>query len=255
MSYVLFETGTDYDVELLRLLYRLPGGQGRSADVCRLFEKEYSHRIPEEHRGVYSNGKPIWDKNVRWGRQHLKDLGLVDAPAYGIWRITEAGRRWVEENPGATRITGVKRTRQSRSGKRTSSRKASVPGITLEMLEQTRRAMPDDQFRQLWGAVYEQLLAEKRAKAITEITQTELGRRTRRWLDEVHAFLRGKNTSTPSSEVLCEWIHFCYTLELHREAAALLSYVREEEVSPAIYKRAKRVAAVCRSRRTAKGRN
>nr|MBC8254351.1 hypothetical protein [Ardenticatenia bacterium] len=76
----------------------------------------------------------------------------------------------------------------------------------------------------------------------------ELGRRTRRWLDEVHAFLSGKGASTPSSEVLCDWIHFCYTVELYREAAALLPYVNEGEVAPAICKRAKRIAEVCRSK-------
>ena len=115
------------------------------------------------------------------------------------------------------------------------------------MLEQTRKGMPADQFRQVWGKLYDELLAEERAKAITQITQTELGRRARRWLDGVHAFLQGKEAS-PSSEVLCDWIHFCYTLKLYREAAALLPYVREDEVDPAVYKRASRVAQTCRGR-------
>ena len=118
----------------------------------------------------------------------------------------------------------------------------------MEMLEQTRKQMPADQFRQLWGTLYDQLLAEERAKAVTEITQTELGRRARRRMDEIHAFLSGKNVSTPSAEVLCDWIHFCYTLDLFREAAALLPYIREDEVDAAIYRRAKRIAEVCRSK-------
>ena len=48
--------------------------------------------------------------------------------------------------------------------------------------------------------------------------------------------------------MLCDWIHFCYALELYREAAALLPYVRQDEVDPAIYKRAKRIAEVCRGK-------
>jgi hypothetical protein len=118
------------------------------------------------------------------------------------------------------------------------------------MLEQTRKVMPADQFRAVWGALYDQLLAEERAKAITAVSQTELGRRTRQRLDEIHAFLQGENASTPSSETVCDWIHFCYALQLFREAAALLPYAREDEVDPAIYKRTKRVAEACRSKLT-----
>lgn len=225
----------------------LPDGQGEAAEVCRLFEEKYGHLIPDEHRQLRSDGFPEWEKKVHWGRYQLKEYGLVDAPRRGIWRITEAGRRWVEENPDAKRIKGRAR-RSPRKSRKRSSKATSVPGITLEMLEQTRKAMPADQFRQLWGALYDQLLAEEPAKAITTITQTELGRRARRRLDEIHAFLRGQATSSPSAEVLCDWIHFCYALELYREAAALLPYVREDEVDPAICKRAKRIADVCRGK-------
>jgi len=242
-----FAIRKDYEVPLLRLLCKLPGGQGETAEVLDLFQDEYSHLIPEEHLELRDSGEPIWRNNVRWCRQNLKQLGLLDAPAHGVWRITDAGRQWLKENPDAMRIKGRARRTSPRS-RRKPSKPSVAPGITLEMLEQTRKLMPTDQFRQVWGVLYDQLLTEERAKAITTITQTELGRRTRRWLDEVHAFLRGKGASTPSSEVLCDWIHLCYTVELHREAAALLPYVHEDEVEPAIYKRAKRVAEVCRSK-------
>jgi hypothetical protein len=115
-------------------------------------------------------------------------------------------------------------------------------------LEQTRKVMSADQFRSVWGTSYDQLLAEERAKAITTVSQGELGRRTRERLDEIHAFLQGKNAGMPSSETVCDWIHFCYALQLYREAAALLPYAREDEVDQAIYRRAKRVAEVCRSK-------
>jgi hypothetical protein len=69
-------------------------------------------------------------------------------------------------------------------------------------------------------------------------------------LDEIHAFLHGQSPDIPSAEALCDWIQFCYALELCQEASALLPYVREDEVDAAIYKRAKRVAKVCRSKIT-----
>ena len=244
-------TQTDYQAPLLRLLSELPDGQGGAAEVCRLFEDKYGHLISDEHRQLRSDGSPEWEKKVHWARYQLKEYDLVDAPGRGIWRITEAGRRWVEENPHVMRIKGVPKLSPQKSRRKSSPRKAaSVPGITLEMLEQTRKAMPTDQFRQLWGALYDQLLTEERAKAITAITQTELGRRAHQRLDEIHVFLCGKAASLPPAEVLCDWIHFCYALELYREAAALLPYIRGDEVDQATYKRAKRVASLCRNKLT-----
>ena len=38
------------------------------------------------------------------------------------------------------------------------------------------------------------------------------------------------------------------TLHLYREPAALLPYVREDEVDAATYRRAKRVASLCRTK-------
>ncbi len=243
-----FTTTTDYHVPLLRLLAELEDGVGQSAEICRLFQQKYERLIPQEHYGLRTNGKPIWENNTRWARNHLKDNGFLEAPERGVWRITEDGRRWLKENPDATRMHRRRRQKGRTSLRRASSSAPSVPGITLEMLEQTRRTMPPDQFREVWGTLYDQLLAQERAKAVTEITQTELGRRTRRWLDEVHAFLNGKNPSMPSSETICDWIHFCYNLELYREAGALLPYVRADEAAPAVYRRAKRVADVCRNK-------
>ncbi len=244
----LFSTQLDYDVPLLRLLAELPGGQGVAGEVRRLFEKKYHRLIPDEHRGSRSGGMIVWDNNVAWSRLRLKQNGFLDMPRRGIWRITDAGRQWLKENSQATRIKRIQRKRPQTPRKRSPAKVAAAPGIDLEMLKQTRKLMPADEFRQVWGTLYDQLLAEERVKSITEITQTELGHRTRRWLDDVHAFLSGKNASHPSSEALCDWIHFCYALELYREAAALFPYVCEDEVDTAIYKRAKRVAKVCRSK-------
>jgi hypothetical protein len=119
---------------------------------------------------------------------------------------------------------------------------SAIPGITFEMLENTKKAMPADEFRRIWGILYDQLLAEERAKAISEITDAELGQQARQKLDKIHSFLRGQNTDPPKSDIICDWIHLCYELDLNREAASLWQYVREEEVEPVYYRRAKRWA-------------
>lgn len=247
-----FVTGKDYDVPLLRLLCKLPGGRGETAEVCRLFQEEYRARIPAKHYGVRSTGQDIWYNNVCWSRNNLSKRGFLAESEFGVWEVNEAGRRWLEQNPDETHLDGSHSQSTSRTrSKPPASAAQPMPGITLEMLEQTRMVMPADQFRQVWGELYDQLLAEYRARAVSKITQTELGRRARRWLDGVHAFLHGKNLNSPSAEVLCDWIQFCYILELDLEAAALLAYVAEGEVDPGIYKRAKRVAEVSRSKLTA----
>lgn len=248
-SNALFDSQTDYEVPLLRLLAELPNGQGRTVDVCRLFEKKYQAHIPKSHYGTRTDGSPIWENNVHWSREHLKRLGFLDGSTRGVWKITDAGRQWLAENPQATRVKGVKRgprgPRQSAS--QTVSRPAA-PGITIEMLEQTRKVMPADQFRQVWGELYDQLVAQERAKAITEINQTELGRRARDYLNPIHAFLSGRLENSPSGEQLANWILFCYVLELYREASSLFSFIQEESIDPALYKWVKRVSNLCRNK-------
>jgi hypothetical protein len=244
----MLATQFEYEGPLLRLLCELPAGQGKVNEICELFEQKYRRVIPQEHYSLTKTGEPIWRNNVRWCRDYSNKRGFLEPSRRGTWRISEAGRRWVEENPTAMRV-GPLPGRGSQKSRRKSAPKASpTPGITLEMLKTTRDLMPNDQFRSVWGEIYDRLQAEERARAITAVTQTELGRRARRRLDEIHDFLRGKSSSTPSSDMLCDWIHLCYALELHREAAALLPYVRDAEVNSAIYKRAKRVADLCRSK-------
>ncbi len=288
---LIFRTQQDYEIPLLRLLYELPNGGNEVSKIRQLFEHKYRHLIPKEHYELLSGGEERWANNVAWSRQHLKGRGFLDAPEHGIWRITEAGRRWVEENPHTERlpshgsnsrhISSSRGTRtkltladlegmrskmsveefqhewgglyesllaKSQQPSRPQPAAPTLPGITFEMLEQTKAAMPADQFRQVWGSVYDQLLAAERAKAITEVTTTELGQRARRKLDEIHAFLRGQHKAPPRSDVICDWIQLCYELELHREAASLWRFVHEDEVEPGYYRRAKKWAEASRAR-------
>jgi hypothetical protein len=116
------------------------------------------------------------------------------------------------------------------------------------MLEITRQALPVDQFRQIWGELYDQLLAEERAKAITRLNDKELASRARKPLNKIQAFLKGRGNHTPQSDEICDWIHLCHALELYREAAALWRYVHLDEVDPLQIDRTRRVAAFCRAK-------
>lgn len=252
----ILRTQQDYAVPLLRLLSKLADGENDAATVLRRFRQEYATQIPPEHFEDLESGNAIrWEKNVNFARLHLKKAGFLDGSERGIWRITEEGRNWIKENPHAERLASARNSSGARRGRkrrittdRVSPPNSVSPGITFEMLEQTKSLIPPDQFRQIWGTTYDQLLAEERAKAITEVKQAELGQRACRKLDEIHAFLRGQHNAPPRSDVICDWIHFCYELELHREAASLWRYVREDEADSGYYRRAKKWAEASRAR-------
>ncbi len=116
------------------------------------------------------------------------------------------------------------------------------------MLELTRQSMSAGQFRQVWGPIYDQLLAEKRARAITPISDKQLLLAACQPVRCIQDNLQGRGNDAPKSEELCDWIHFCYTLDLYREAAALWQYVHQDEVNAWQYERTKKVAPVCRAK-------
>ena len=248
-------TNHQYNLALLRLMGEL--GQVPLSKALQEFESRLGHLIPPDQRERNPQGYLKWDYRVRWARQALVGAGLMDSGGRGIWTITEAGRQWLEDNPHATQLNLRRDTddispaprRRASSGAATGRRKrVDRIGVSLEMLEQTRKAMPSEEFRQLWGSLYDQLLAEERARATTSITQSELGKRAKRELDGIHFFLQGRRTGQPDVRRICLWIEFCYALELHRETASLLPYVDENQVDPAIYDQVKRLATASRAK-------
>lgn len=249
----MFEIESDYHVPLLRVLNEMPGGAARKRDVLAEFMRRFGHRIPPRHREMVSSNMntPKWDNHLSWGRQHLIEAGYMDAPETGVWRITERGKRWLAENPNATHILAraARRGPRSQRAPKTMQTASSLPaGLSLEMLEKTRQAMGEELFRPLWGTLYDQLLAAERARAVTEVTDAELGKAARRQVRQIHDYLQGRGADRPSSEQLCDWIYFCYQFSLFREAAALFPLIVTEEVNPWHLERTRKIAAACRSR-------
>jgi len=243
MSALVFQTRADYFVPLLRLLSTLEGGQGWAGEVTRLLGERYKDNIPDQHYELRSSGKPNWHGHVRRARRELIDRGLMDSLARGVWHITEAGRQWIQEHPEATRLEPGRRPRRPPSRR---SRTTAPPGVTLEQLRATKAAMPPDQFRHFWGELYDQLLAEERARSKTSISNRELGTRARAVLREVHDFLDGN--AAASSEKAYDWMQFCYALGLYRETTALFAFVFQDDLPQWAYERARKVAEACRAR-------
>jgi len=240
----VFEVQSDYEVPLLRLLSTLEGGQGQASEVIRLFAERYEDNIHADQRELLSRGMPRWQENVRRARYGLVQCGLMDAPARGVWRVTDAGRQWLEDHPEATRLEPGRRPRRTR---RRRAHAAAQAGATLEQLKATKTAMPPDRFRQIWGELYDQLLVEERAWSKTTISNRELGTRARAVLREVHDFLDG-NAAAASSEKAYDWMQFCYALGLYRETAALFAFVFQDDLPEWAYERARKMAEACRAR-------
>jgi len=57
---------------------------------------------------------------------------------------------------------------------------------------------------------------------------------------------------TPSDDVLCDWVHFCYDFGLFSEGQLLFSLVTAEQVNPWYYERTKKLARLCSMRSVAK---
>lgn len=84
---------TELELPLLRALIEL-GGQARPRDVYSLLEKQLglSDADLAEQR---THGGSKWTNRVQWARQTLVSLGEIEKAEWGIWRVTEAGRRRV----------------------------------------------------------------------------------------------------------------------------------------------------------------
>ena len=167
----MFTQHADYIVPLLRLLADLPGGAGTREEVLNQFLQRFRSEIPQDHfQLVPSGGEERWSKHLGWTNWDLKNLGMTDAPERGVWRITEAGRDWLSEHPGATHLGGPPQRRKSAATAREtrapkSSGAVAVPsGFTLEKLERLRQVMSVDEFKRDWGADYDRLLAAERVK-------------------------------------------------------------------------------------------
>jgi hypothetical protein len=254
----MFKSQSDYHMPLLRLLAEKYPDGAELRTVCRGFLQRYRDRIPPDHTNRTDNkGREPWQLDVEWSRNTLCRAGLMDDSVRGYWRLTQAGKDWLAQNPTASRLgTDLASQQHSSTSKPQSSalvastRRESVApaGIDLVKLERLRKELPPDVFRTELGALYEKLLAESRANSITAVTDSGLLTTARLQVRRIQDYLQGRAADTPKSEELCDWIQFAYRLELHLEAAALWQYVHQDEVNPWQYERTKKIAMACRAR-------
>lgn len=63
---------------------------------------------------------------------------------------------------------------------------------------------------------------------------------------QIASYLEGISDTTPTDEDLCEWIEFCYNNHMFQEGSKLFYRLNESEVSPEEFKKAKKIAEICK---------
>lgn len=128
----MFGPYSDYLVPLLTILNDLPTRMGRGEDILVLFEAKYREQIPAQaYRREAKSGKIHWVQCIYNIKQMANSLGLVDSPSRGLWRLTEVGRQWLQDNPNATRyISGPVKGAQT-TNSRLSPAKANAASPTF----------------------------------------------------------------------------------------------------------------------------
>ena len=218
----------NYELALLKLMDSLPDRQGLVEHILKLFEQRHRTDIPSDHFSRNASGYIRWSHRLQGMRHRLVNMGLMDAPRRGVWRLTEGGHRWLRDHPDATRFTDDVLRSKSIDDEVVA---ATLPATLPEDVVNTRT----DQ-----GAVPS---VKKAAPAPdNETRRTDL---LAAQVAEIRAFLAGRTDQRPSDEKLCDWVHFCYTFEMYLEARDLYALIDSAQVTAWYFERARKLARIC----------
>ena len=79
------------------------GGQARAGDVIERVHPKVQHLLNDYDREpLDSNPREVrWQNAIHWARNDLREQGLiVSGSPQGVWEISSAGRRFIEETKG-----------------------------------------------------------------------------------------------------------------------------------------------------------
>jgi len=83
------------ELPLLKVL-KDAGGSLSIRDAIAKTKELYPELTDEEKASIVSTGQNRLNNRIAWCRQKLVDKGEIDSSTYGIWKITEKGKRRVE---------------------------------------------------------------------------------------------------------------------------------------------------------------
>jgi len=84
---------------ILQVLLEM-GGRSRRARVIQLVGEKMSSILTEADRRKLPNSNFIrWENRVAWQTSNMRKEGLIEASSpRGVWEITDAGRKWLDDN-------------------------------------------------------------------------------------------------------------------------------------------------------------
>jgi hypothetical protein len=152
-----------YELALLKLMNSLPNRQGLVKHILKLFEQQHRTEIPPDHFSQNASGHVRWLHRVQWIRQRFINLGLMDSPRRGVWRLTEGGHRWLRDHPDATRFADdVLRSKSVDDETVTATLPATLPEDDEDLLFASQLAY-EPFFRIIIAYLKEHVLAEFKA--------------------------------------------------------------------------------------------
>lgn len=83
---------SEIEIPLLFALEEL-GGSAKTQDIYKKIEKYFPNLTEADRTESLTSGANRWTNRVQWVRQRLISLGEMESPSYGVWAISEKGRK------------------------------------------------------------------------------------------------------------------------------------------------------------------
>jgi len=86
---------SELEIPLLEALVQL-GGQAKPRDIYPILTAKFPQLTDEDLAARLKHGEKKWINRVQWARQALIETGDMASPRWGVWAITEQGRKRVK---------------------------------------------------------------------------------------------------------------------------------------------------------------
>lgn len=236
-----------FQIPILKVLIDLGGEAPLRAVYAHL--KQELNLLPGD-LGTRETGQIVWKNNAAWARARLVKSGELDGSTPGMWRITEKGREKYQREGSSYKQSDYKpvQRRKTRMMRRNSLR------MTTKHLVHPSEATQE--FLQQWGVKEGLNLFQLGFEGVRNkywefyqkrmrLSDDKILRSVHKHEREIKAFLNGKLPGDTGYEQICQWIHFCYLLEMYWEGKELFKMLSEDEIPEGLYNWAKKLAEAC----------
>lgn len=93
----MIPTQAEIELPLLEALDSL-GGVSRPKDVYPLVTARFPQLTPEDLTATLKHGERRWINKIQWTRQSLVTSGDMASPGWGLWAITEQGKKRLHQD-------------------------------------------------------------------------------------------------------------------------------------------------------------